>query len=173
MFDRLLNYGGVVAGVMLILFGAGAIYAGVDGRERVRDDLAREQIVGTPDSSIPGQKVDTGKEAEAFANVMRKHTLAITGGKTYSELGRYLDAKGQPTNDEKLAAKDPSSGKPVENPLRNVWVTETALTTALNVAYFAESITIFAIIMGLALLLTGFGFLVLTLRLLWRTGKPA
>jgi hypothetical protein len=29
-------------------------------------------IVGTPDSSIPGQKVDTGSEAQAFAAVMTR-----------------------------------------------------------------------------------------------------
>ena len=50
---------------------------GFDGRDRVRDDLAREMIVGTPDSSIPGQKVDTGKEAEAFAAVIRKEKASV------------------------------------------------------------------------------------------------
>ena len=50
--------------------------------------------------------------------------------------------------------------------LRNIWVTETALTTALNTAYFAESMATFVIAMGFALLLTGLGFLVLSLRVL-------
>jgi hypothetical protein len=79
---------------------------------------------------------------------------------------RFLDAAGKGTNDEKAAAKDPKSGEPVANPARNIWVTETALTTALNTAYFAESTATFAIVMGIALLLTGIGFLVLTLRVL-------
>ena len=56
----------------------------------------------------------------------------------------------------------------MENPARNIWVTETALTTALNTAYFAESVSTFAIVMGVALLLVGIGFLVLTLRVLRR-----
>ena len=128
--------------------------------------LAREQIVGTPDSAIPNQLVDTGSEAQAFANVMRKHTLEATGGQTYSEMGRFLDANGKPTNDENKAAKDAKTGQPVENGLRNLWVTETALTTALNTAYFAESVATFAIAMGAALLLTGIGFLVFIVRLL-------
>jgi hypothetical protein len=113
---------------------------GFNGRDRVRDDLAREQIVGTEDSSIPGQKVDTGSEAQAFADVMRKHTLEATGGQTYAQMGRFLDENGKPTSDEKAAAVDPKTGKPVENGLRNMWVTETALTTALNTAYFAERV---------------------------------
>src|SRR3954449_2191357 len=166
---KLFQYGGIAASIVLIAFGIGAIYMGLDGRNYVRDNLAAEQIVGTPDSSIPGQKVDTGSEAQAFAKVMRKHTLEATGGQTYAQMGRYLDQAGKPTNDEKAAATDPKSGKPVDNPLRNLWVTETALTTALNTAFFAESVATFAIVMGFALLLVGVGFLVLTLIALRRT----
>ena len=51
----------------------------------------------------------------------------------------------------------------MENGLRNMWVTETALTTALNTSFFAERVAYFSIVMGVALLLTGIGFLVLTL----------
>ncbi|HWK29102.1 MAG TPA: hypothetical protein VNS09_21250, partial [Solirubrobacter sp.] len=119
-----------------------------------------------PDSTIPGQKVDTGAEAQAFAKVMRKHTLESTGGKTYSEMGRFLDAKGQPTDDEQAAAINEQTGKPVENGLRNLWVTETALTTALNTSYFAEQVANFAIVMGVALLLAGVGFGVVSLKVL-------
>jgi hypothetical protein len=163
---KLFQYGGIAASIVLIAFGAGSIYMGVDGRQQVRSDLAREQIVGTPDSSIPGQKVDTGSEAKAFADVMRKHTLEATKGQTYAQMGRYLDASGKPTNDEKAAAISPQTKKPVENGLRNMWVNETALSTALNTAYFAESVATFAIVMGVALLLAGLGFGVLTVKLL-------
>ena len=83
-------------------------------------------------------------------------------------MGRFLDAKGNPTSDESQAAKDPKTGQPVENGLRNLWVTETALTTALNVSYFAERVGVFGVVMGIALLLTGIGFLVLTLGLVER-----
>ena len=54
------------------------------------------------------------------------------------------------------------------NQARNLWVTSTALSTALNTAYFAESVATFAIVMGVALLLSGIGFLILTLRVLRR-----
>ena len=66
-----------------------------------------------------------------------------------------------PTNDADAAAKTPA-GRPVENPLRQLWVTETALTTALNTAYFAEQVGTFVIFMGVALVLSGIGFAVLT-----------
>ena len=165
---RFLEYGGVAASVILIALGIGATIIGIGGRDRVQTELAREQIVGTPDSTIPNQLVNTGSEAQAFAKVMRKHTLEATGGKTYAQMPRFVDASGKPTNDEKAAAKDPKSGGPAANPARNIWVTETALTTALNTAYFAESTATFVIVMGIALLLTGIGFLVLTLRVLHR-----
>jgi hypothetical protein len=164
--NKLLQYAGIAASVVLIAFGIGAVAIGFGARDRVGTELAREQIVGTPDSTIPGQLVSNGGEAQAFAKVIRKHTLEATGGKTYAEMPRLLTATGQGTNDEAAAAKDPKTGEAVANPARNIWVTSTALTTALNTAYFAESMATFVIVMGLALLLTGVGFLVLTLRLL-------
>jgi hypothetical protein len=36
-----------------------------------------------------------------------------------------------------------------------MWVTETALTTALQTAYFAEQVALFSIVIGVALLLPG------------------
>jgi hypothetical protein len=166
VMSKFFKYGGIVASVVLIAFGIGAIYTGIDGRDRVQSDLAREQIVGTPDSTIPGQKVDTGEEAQAFAATIRKHTLEATGGQTYAQMARFVDENGKPTNDENAAAKDPKTGEPVANQARNIWVTSTALSTALNTAYFAESVATFAIVMGAALLLSGIGFLILTLRVL-------
>jgi hypothetical protein len=171
---RILELGGVAAGVVLVAIGAASLFLSVNGFREVRDSIARENIVGTPDSTIPGQKVDTGAEAKAFADVMRKHALEATGGQTYAEMGRWLDASGNPTSDEALAAKD-EAGQPVANPLRDLWVTETALSTALNTAYLAERISIFGIVVGIALVLSGAGFLVLALggALRRRAAEPA
>jgi hypothetical protein len=163
---RFFVWGGLAASVVLIAFGAASIFIGLDGRSEVRDTIGQENIVGTEDSTIPGQKVDTGSEAKAFADVMRQHTLEATGGETYAEMDRFLDENGQPTSDEEGAAVDEQSGEPVENPARQIWVTETALSTALNTSYFAEKVAEFSIVMGIALLLTGIGFLVLTLGVL-------
>jgi hypothetical protein len=171
--SKLFRYGGVAASIVLIAFGIGAGVVGIDGRDQVRSDLAREQIVGTPDSTIPKRKVDTGSEAQAFAKVMRKHTMEATGGLTYAQMPRFMGKDGRPTNDEKAAAVNPKSGKPVDNPARQIWVTETALSTALNTAYFAESVAVFAIVMGVALLLVGIGFLVFLLLALRRPATAA
>jgi hypothetical protein len=181
--QRLTRYGGIAASIILIAFGIGAIYSGVDGRNYVRDNLAAEKIVGTPDSTIPNQKVDTGSEAQAFADVMRKHALEATGGQTYAEMPRYMGKNGQPTNDEKAAALTPK-GTPQDNPARQIWVTQTALSNALNMSYFAEQVSLFSIVMGVALLLSGVGFGIVAITILKRreeepstertvAGKPA
>jgi len=99
---------------------------------------------------------------------MRIHALEDTGGKTYAEMPRFIGKDGEPTAEESEAAIDPKSREPVSNPERNIWVTETSLSTALNTSYFAEQVASFAIVMGICLLLAGIGFLVLTLRLPWR-----
>jgi hypothetical protein len=62
-------------------------------------------------------------------------------------------------------------GKPVTNAARNTWVTETSLATALNVSYMAEQISIFAIVVGVALLLTGIGLVILALAVFGRYGS--
>ncbi len=42
--NKIWEIGGFVAGAVLILFGAAAIYMGVDGRNTVRDSLKDEQV---------------------------------------------------------------------------------------------------------------------------------
>jgi hypothetical protein len=159
---RIYIYAGIAASCVMICIGIGSVVVGFNGRDTVRDELARENIVGTPDmKNVANEKIDTGQEARDFAAGMRVHTLEDTGGLTYAEMPRFLDENGKPTHDEQAAAIDPKSGEPVTNPARNIWVTETALSTALNTAYFAESTATFVIAMGGALLLVGVGFLVL------------
>src|SRR5215218_934219 len=115
---KLLEYGGIAASVLLIAFGIGATVVGFNGRDHVRTELGREQIVGTPDSTIPNQLVNTGSEAQAFAKVMRKHTLEATGGKTYAQMPRFATTDGKGTNDEKTALT--KAGRPLDNPARNI-----------------------------------------------------
>lgn len=181
MTKRLLfEWGGIAAGIVLIAFGVAAIYMGVNGRGVVRDSIADQQITATPDAAEitngklePGQPIKTGADARAFADVMEFHALEATEGQRYAEMGRFLTPSGEQTSDEAEAAKTPD-GRPVENGLRNLWVTETALTTALNMAYMAEQLALFGIVVGVALLLSGVGFIVLALGgALRRRTEPA
>lgn len=170
-----MKYGGIVASIILIAFGVGAIITGINGRAEVRDNIKQEQIVGTPDmdKQIANKPIRTGSDAKLFAEGIRKHALEATGGQVYAEMGRFLDKAGKPTSDEKLAAINPETGRPVENGLRNTWVTATALSTALNTSFFAENVALFAIVMGVAMLLIGIGFLVMVARLPWDAVQAA
>src|SRR3954447_8604274 len=182
---RITDYGGIAASIILIIFGAGALVIGLNGRSTVSDSLKKEQIVGTPDmtpsaikaevtkagiknadipsKSVAGKSIDTASEARTFSEYMRIHALLATGGQVYAEMPRYLDKSGKPTDDQGAAAVDPKSGKPVENAARNIWVTETALSTALNVSYMAEQLALFGLVAGSALLLSGVAFIILAL----------
>jgi hypothetical protein len=175
---RLLEYGGLLSGVVLIVFGIAAIYMGIDGRNTVRDSIKQEQIVfgDAEDPAVAryaeqwaGEQVTNGTQARAFAQVIHEHALESTGGLTYAQMGRFQsaddpdDPKG--TSDEEAAAKD-ENGEPIPNFSRNTWVTATSLSTALNVSYMAEQLAIFGIVVGVALLLTGIGLIILALAVL-------
>jgi hypothetical protein len=93
-----------------------------------------------------------------------------TGGFTYSQMGICMAKPGTPksqlepgggTNNAQYAQTDPKTGQPAQNATRNVWVTETALSTALNVSYMATQLSLFSLVVGIALLLAGVGFIVL------------
>jgi hypothetical protein len=186
--SKYLRYAGIAASAVLIVFGIASIVIGANGRSTVRNNLAAEQIAGTPDMtpkaiktevaaaglknvdlptcSVAGKAVDNGANARCFAQYMRIHALEATGGLVYAQMGQYLDKAGKPTSDKTAAAIDPATKKPVSNGARTVWINETALGTALNTSYFAENVALFSIVMGVALLLTGIGFLLVALNLL-------
>jgi hypothetical protein len=123
--------------------------------------------ISLPTVSVAGKPINNGDRARAFASYMRIHALEATGGLTYAQMGRWAAKPGTPakftdgqggTNDPKYALVDPKTKRPVDNAKRNVWVTETALSTALNTSYMAEQLSIFGIVVGVALLLAGIGF---------------
>jgi len=172
---RPFEIGGIIAGLVLIAFGVAAIYMGIDGRATVRESIKQEQIVfgGADDPAIAkfasqwaDEQVTTGTQGRAFAQVIHEHALESSGGLTYSQMGRFVSADDPKspagTSDEAAALKD-EQGNPVSNSARNTWVTATALSTALNMSYMAEQMALFGIVVGIALLLSGIGFIVLAL----------
>jgi len=195
---RILEIGGIIAGTLMIAFGIGALVMSINARNTVSNEVTAEQIVGSadmnpaaikvamteaglknvaaPTCSVADKAIENGSDARCFAQYMRIHALESSGGLTYSQMGRFL-AASDPTNpagtsDEAVALKD-EAGKPVANAARNTWVTETALSTALNVSYMAEQIALFGIIVGIALLLSGIGFIILALIVLGAGAEKA
>jgi hypothetical protein len=125
-----------------------------------------------PTKSVANQKIDTGAKARLMGEYMRIHTLEATHGFTYSQMGIYTAKPGTPkaqimpgggTENAAFAAIDPQTKQPVQNGARQIWVTETALTTALNTSYMASQLGLFGIVVGIALLLSGFGFAILAI----------
>jgi hypothetical protein len=183
---RLFEVGGLLTAVVLIGFGLAAIVMGSNGQSTVHDNLVEQKIVGTPDMtpaaikaeaakagldtstlaiptcSVVGKAVEDGATARCFAQYMKIHALEASGGLVYSQMPRYATANGHGTNEEAKALKGPT-GKPLENPARDVWVEETALSTALNTSYMADEISSFGIVVGIALLLSGIGFGILAI----------
>src|SRR5271166_6306332 len=177
--------GGILAAAVLIVFGIAAIVMGANGRSTVNSSITEQKIVGTPDMtptaikgeivkaglnpaaitiptcSVANQAVNNGSTARCFAQYMKIHALEATGGQLYSQMPRYATANGVGTDVESLALT--VGGKPVENPARNVWIQETALSTALNTSYMAQQISVFGIVVGIALLLSGLGFGILAI----------
>jgi hypothetical protein len=191
---KVLEIGGLVAGLILIVFGVVAIVMGMNGRSTVSSSLKDQQIVGTsdmtpagitaavkaaglknvkiPSCSVAGKPINSGSQARCFAEYMQVHALEATGGFLYSQMGIWVAKPGTPkaqlmpgggTDVPTAAQVDPTTKQPVSNGARNVWVTETALTTALNSSYMASQLALFGIVVGVALLLSGFGFAILAI----------
>jgi hypothetical protein len=188
--QKIFTWGGVAAGIILVAFGVAALFLSVQGHNTVNSSLKEQQIVGTPDMtpsvikteakglpasiklptcSVAGQAVNNGQRARCFADYMRIHTYLATGGVPYSQMPRYATQDGKGTNDATKALM--SSGRPVDNAARNIWVTETALSTALNVSYMAEQLARFGVVVGIALLLSGIGFVILAVGGALRAGS--
>ncbi|HSS54347.1 MAG TPA: hypothetical protein VLK79_06835 [Gaiellales bacterium] len=186
--------GGLVAGLVLVVFGVVAIVMGVNGRSTVTTSLKQQQIVGTPDMtpagitaevqkaglknvtipscSVANQAVTSGAKARCFAQYMEIHALEATGGFVYAQMGQYTAKPGTPakelapgggTSNTDFALIDSTTKQPVSNGARNVWVTETALATALDSSYMASQLALFGIVVGVALLLSGLGFMILAI----------
>ena len=152
---------------------------GLDGRSTVREALVLEHVTGQegftpagiaakaraagltdvalPTCSVAGRAIDNGTDARCFAEYMRVDALVATGGRTYAEMPRFASKDGKGTDVEAHAVKLPN-GAGMPNPARNVWITETALATALNTSYMAEQISLFGIAVGGAFLLVGLAF---------------
>lgn len=182
---KVFEIGGLVAAVVLVAFGIAAIALGVNGNNEVKTALTQQKLTGTPNMTpavetalakkaglniaaiemptckVAGKAVTEGKNARCFASYMRVDALMATGGLVFSQMPRFASANGKGTNNEAEALK--VNGKAAENPSRNIWVEETALSTALNASYMAEQTALFGIVVGIALLLAGIGFAVLTM----------
>lgn len=141
-----------LSSILLVVVGIGSIVVGIWGICFTYQSIAQEHIVTPADASIPEKPVRGPFTLMAQANVIRKHTLSMTGDKTYAQMPRQiaqLDENGQPVVD--------AEGKPVmvENTDRDIWITVTTLTTALNLGILTYALSGLVIVFGLTLILMG------------------
>ena len=115
---------------------------------------------------MAGKAVNNGATARCFAQYMRIHALEATGGLVYAEMAESLDKSGKPTSDEDRGG-DRSGHQEAgsERGPQHMGHRDRSRHRA-DTSYFAENVALFSMVMGAALLLTGIGFLVVTLGLL-------
>lgn len=140
----MLIWGTALFGLAFLVGGAFVVLQGLHTQQEVVADLSAEHIEGQDPCTlltyegarppegveVPRVLVDTAEEAHCQALVIRTHTLSITGGKTYSELGR-------------------------EDPNRALWVTSLTLQNALHQAHVSLELTRFVLGVGVAFLGVG------------------
>jgi hypothetical protein len=115
----------VVLGILLILGAAGTWYV-------VSDTLARQDITTPDDACLPGRQVAGPFTAYCQAKVIEKHTLDLTGGKTYAELDR-------------------------EDPLRDTAMNSSFLQASLFTSVVSFGVAAMAAGMGVIFILIGLG----------------
>ncbi|MBS3903184.1 MAG: hypothetical protein KGZ30_02280 [Anaplasmataceae bacterium] len=144
----------VVAGVAMVIGGGWGIYF-------TYQNIIQEKIVTSEDASIPNSPVRGPFTLKAQADVIRKHTLNSTNGQVYAEMPRQV-----PKTDELGNRVVDAEGNPVmiPNEARNIWVTATTLTTALNLGILTYAFSALILFFGLVSIWTGITFGVLSSR---------
>ncbi len=148
--------------VLAIVVGSLMVAGGVWGIVFTYNNIARENITTPADASIPNVPVRGPLTLKSQADIIRFHTLRITKGETYSQMPQKvskLDSNGNPILDDKGAIVM------VPNDARNIWVTATTLTTALNLGIITYVFSALVVCFGTVSVWTGLIFLALKRRL--------
>ncbi len=148
---KILNVSSIVA----IIAGAILVIGGVWGIFFTYKNIAQEKITTPQDASISQRRVLGPFTLKAQADIIRKHTLESTQNKTFAEMPRQI----QKTDDQGSLIFD-SEGKPVmvPNTSRDIWITATTLTTALNLGILTYVFSALIILLGFISIWTGIVF---------------
>ena len=146
----------LVISAALIGLGIYAAERGFDARDQVREQLLAEDITTPAGASIPNARVDDAATARSLAQFIDGAMKDATGGRRYSDVGRYLTADGTDTNDAAEAAVG-LDGQPAVNPVRDAAFEISTATTGLYTSVMAFHIGELAIGLGIVLLVLGAG----------------
>ncbi len=144
----------IVAGIVLVI-------GGVWGICFTYKNIAQEKITTPADASIPEKPVRGPFTLKAQADIIRDHTLESTGGKTFAEMPRQI-----PKLDDKGQQVLGSDKKPVmtANTARDIWITATTLTTAINFGIITYVFSGLILLLGCISIWTGIVFYALSRR---------
>ena len=144
----------IVAGVLLVV-------GGIWGVAFTYKNIAQEKIVTPADANIPEKPVRGPFTLKAQADIIREHTLKSTGGKTFAEMPRQIPKLDE--NGQQILGTD---GNPVmtANTARDIWITATTLTTALNLGIMTYVFSGLILLFGCISIWTGIVFYALSRR---------
>jgi len=147
----------IALGVAFLGAGGYASYRGFDARDQVRTELVAQNITTPEDASIPNALVDDVATAKSMAAIIDHHARESSDGLTYSQMGRFMTADGDPagTNVEAEAVVG-ADGRPVANPMRNSAFQASALRTSLFSSVMAFEVS--TLVVGIGALLVFLGF---------------
>lgn len=144
----------VIVGLVFVAGGIYTLVQGFDAKASVRDQIVAQNIVTPEDATIPNALVQDADTAHSMGLIIEKHALEATGGKTYSEMGRFLTPDGGDTSDEAAALKD-ENGNPVPNPARNTAFQASALQSMLHSTHLAFEVSDLVIGLGAMIVVLG------------------
>jgi hypothetical protein len=78
----------IVLGVVFLGAGLYTMNRGFDAKDQVRDELKAQDITTPEDARQPNKPVTDAASAKVMADIIQKHSLEATGGKTYAQLDR-------------------------------------------------------------------------------------
>ncbi|MGW5240492.1 aromatic ring-opening dioxygenase LigA [Monashia sp. NPDC004114] len=123
--------GVAVIGLLLIIFGAILAVAGVGTWIVVTNQLSAENITVSEDAdNFAGQTVNSPWTAYAQAQVINKHALEASGGKTYAEMAQ-------------------------DDPKRQTVMTASFLRASLFTSVVAYGVALMAVALGVGFVLVG------------------
>lgn len=150
-----------ISSVLAIGVGIVMVIGALWGISFTYKNIAQEKITTPADASIPEKPVRGPFTLKAQADIIRDHTLESTEGKTFAEMPRQI-----PKLDEKGKQVLGPDGKPAmtANTAREIWITATTLTTALNLGIISYVFSGLILLFGCISIWTGIVFYALSKR---------